>query len=148
MYDFWEIGLPFTTTTTTEAPILTPISKEEMQKRRTDYIRLVIISIGLIVILIVALKIGTKGDEPYESPYIKNQIDSLAKVNAELQNKLTGLDSTLKAYEDAIIELDTRLQGIHDKKKSINNYYTEKRKKTVKYTNEELDNFFKDRYNY
>jgi hypothetical protein len=109
---------------------------------------LIIIGIILAIILgvIIFTKIPSKKAEPTE--FIKQQVDSLAKANAELQAKHAKLDSASRVYEDALLDLDWKVQNVGEKKTIIREYYRDKVKEPANYTPKQVDSFFKKRYNY
>jgi hypothetical protein len=98
--------------------------------------------------LFIYINIFTKKEKLIEQEYIKAQIDSINKVNLELKAKQDSLDKNSKKFEDVIIQLDWKLQNVGENKTVIKEYYHEEKEKTKHYTPTQLDNFFKDRYNY
>jgi len=77
-----------------------------------------------------------------------HQIDSLKKENLILQNKLKSLDSSITDYKLQIDILDSMLVynrvAIDTTNKKSHNTIT----KVKGYKDNEVDSFFKDRYNY
>lgn len=109
------------------------------------------IMVMLGVVLLIVIIIGLSLDKPAkieENPFIKSQVDSLARANAELQTKQATLDSLSKDYESKIQELDWKINNIGQSKTIIKEYYHEKIKEPVTYTPKQVDSFFKDRYKY
>lgn len=109
------------------------------------------IMVMLGIVLLIVIIIGLSLDKPVkieENPFIKSQVDSLAKANAELQTKQATLDSLSKNYESKIQELDWKINNIGQSKTIIKEYYHEKIKEPVTYTPKQVDSFFKDRYKY
>jgi len=132
-----------TTETTTQAPeIYFPDLKSE------SFWRPLLIIAGILFLLFIVISISIKKDKIVENPYLKAQIDSLAKANADLQSKQAKLDSASKTYENAILDLDWKVQNVGEKKTIIREYYHEKVTLPVKYTPKQVDSFFKKRYNY
>ena len=103
---------------------------------------------ALIIIFVIIYALTRKEPTPQPNDFVKKQIDSLAKANAELQAKHAALDSASKTYEDAIIELDWKVQNVGEKKTIIREYYHDRVKEPSKYTPKQVDSFFKKRYNY
>jgi hypothetical protein len=130
-----------TTETTTMEPIYFP-------KNKSNWKTIVIPAIIAITVLFIYINIFTKKEKLIEQEYIKAQIDSINKVNLELKAKQDSLDKNSKKFEDVIIQLDWKLQNVGENKTVIKEYYHEEKEKTKHYTPTQLDNFFKDRYNY
>ena len=110
----------------------------------------ILIVIGILLAIILAIifftKVPGKKEEPTE--FIKRQVDSLAKANAELQAKHQALDSASKTYEDAILDLDWKVQNVGHDKTIIKEYYHDRVKEPANYSPKQVDSFFKKRYNY
>lgn len=102
--------------------------------------------IAIILFVIMFTKVPAKKEEPTD--FIKKQVDSLAKANAELQAKHQALDSTSKTYEDAILDLDWKVQNVGRDKTIIKEYYHDRVKEPANYSPKQVDSFFKKRYNY
>ena len=132
------------TTETTPEPIYFP----EHEKSSKWKIITIATVVGAIVLLFILLSIFTKKEKMIEQEYIKAQIDSMNKVNLELKAKQDSLAESSKKFEDVIIQLDWKLQNVGQNKTVIKEYYHEEKEKTKHYTPTQLDNFFKDRYNY
>jgi hypothetical protein len=130
-----------TTETKTTEPIYFP-------EHKSNWKTTIIVAILAIIVLFICINIFTKKEKMKEQEYIKAQIDSINKVNLELKAKQDSLDQNSKKFENVIIELDWKLQNVGQSKTIIKEYYHEKKEKTKKYTPGQLDNFFKDRYNY
>jgi hypothetical protein len=130
-----------TTETTTTEPIYFP-------KNKSNWKTIIIPAIIAITVLFIYINIFTKKEKLIEQEYIKAQIDSINKVNLELKAKQDSLDKNSKKFEDVIIQLDWKLQNVGENKTVIKEYYHEEKEKTKHYTPTQLDNFFKDRYNY
>ncbi len=128
--------------TTTTEPIYFP------ENRGSNWKTTIIAAIVAIIVLFVCISIFTKKEKMKEQEYIKAQIDSINKVNLELKAKQDSLAESSKKFENVIIELDWKLQNVGQNKTIIKEFYHEKKEKTKKYTPGQLDNFFKDRYNY
>ena len=110
-----------------------------------------IITVGIILAVVVVgvllyINIPSKKEEPVE--FIKQQVDSLAKANAELQAKHQVLDSMSKTYQIQIYDLDWKLSNVGHDKTIIREYYHDKVKEPATYTPKQVDSFFKKRYNY
>lgn len=113
--------------------------------------RAIVIAVAVALILLVlfiSIRISNKKSKIIEQPFIKTQIDSLAKANAALQAKQAALDSATKTYEVKINNLDWKLNNVGETKTIIREYYRDKVKEPGKYTPKQIDSFFKNRYNY
>lgn len=134
-----------TTETTTQAP-KPDIYFPELEK--PSLFRPLLIIAGVLLLLFIVISITTKKDRISENPYIKAQIDSLARANDSLRIKQAKLDSTSLEYQIQIDNLDWKVQNVGEKKTIIREYYHEKVKEPAKYNPKQLDSFFKKRYNY
>lgn len=119
-----------------------------LEKGPSNKTLLIILGVVLVIILAVVIftNLPARKEEPTE--FIKKQVDSLAKANAELQAKQAALDSTSRVYQDALIDLDWKVQNVGEKKTIIREYYRDKVKEPANYTPKQVDSFFKKRYNY
>jgi hypothetical protein len=134
-----------TTETTTQAP-KPDIYYPELEK--PSLVRPLLIIAGILLLLFIVISIATKKEKHVENPYIKAQIDSLAKANDSLRIKQAKLDSTSAEYQIQIDNLDWKVQNVGEKKTVIREYYHEKVKEPARYTPQQVDSFFKKRYNY
>jgi hypothetical protein len=131
-----------TTSTTTQPEIYFPELKKESPWRP------LLIVAGILLGLFIVINIITKKEKFQENIGIKAQIDSLAKVNAELQSKQATLDSISKEYELHLDDLDWKIDNVGEKKTIIREYYYDRVKQPKSYTPKQIDSFFKNRYNY
>lgn len=134
-----------TTETTTQAP------KPEIyfpDFEKSSPVRPLIMVAGILLLLFIVISISIKKDNIVESPYIKAQIDSLAKANDSLRIRQAKLDSMSAEYQVQIDDLDWKVQNVGEKKTIIREYYHEKVKEPAGYTPKQVDSFFKNRYNY
>jgi len=134
-----------TTETTTQGP-KPDIYFPELEK--PSLFRPLLIIAGVLLLLFIVISISIKKDNIVESPYIKAQIDSLAKANDSLRIKQAKLDSVAAEYQLQIDDLDWKVQNVGEKKTIIREYYHEKVKEPAGYTPKQVDSFFKKRYNY
>jgi uncharacterized protein YxeA len=109
---------------------------------------LIIIGILISTIVIIILTSIHKEKTPEPTEFIKKQVDSLAKANAELEAKHQALDSAAKTYQIQIYDLDWKLSNVGHDKTIIREYYHDKVKEPATYTPKQVDSFFKKRYNY
>lgn len=104
------------------------------------------ILIAIVLAVIIFTKVPAKKEEPTE--FIKKQVDSLAKANAELQAKHEALDSVSKTYQAQINNIDWKIENVGHDKTIIREYYHDKVKEPANYSPKQVDSFFKKRYNY
>lgn len=101
-----------------------------------------------ILLLYLVISVSTIREKSYDDSFIKNQIDSLMRTNAELQNKQLYYDSLNNVYQNAIYDLDYKLDNIKTTKTVIKKYYDGKSTRVKGYNSSEVDSFFRDRYKY
>jgi uncharacterized protein YxeA len=119
-----------------------------LEKGPSNKTLLIILGMVLVIILAVVIFTNLPAKKEESTEFIKKQVDSLAKANAELQVKHAALDSTSKIYQDALLDLDWKVHNIGRDKTIIREYYREKVKQPANYTPKQVDSFFKKRYNY
>ena len=76
------------------------------------------------------------------------RIDSLEKANSVLQQQVSKYDSINSALETKVYQVDNKINDVKEKTIIIKEYYKEKTKEVNKFTPNQLDSFFKQRYNY
>jgi hypothetical protein len=108
--------------------------------------------VGIIVLIIlIVLAIKDTDKKPINDPkdtFIQNVIDSAAKDNVDLQAKQSTLDSIAHSIDDKLNVLDGKLNKVKNKETIIREYYHDRISKPGSYTPQQVDSFFKDRYNY
>jgi hypothetical protein len=107
--------------------------------------------IGIIILIIlVSIAVKNKNVEPVspKDEFIQNVIDSAAKDNVDLQAKQSTLDSIAHSIDDKLNVLDGKLNKVKNKETIIREYYHDRISKPGTYTPQQVDSFFKDRYNY
>jgi hypothetical protein len=113
---------------------------------------LVIFGIIGVVIIIVLVIISIRGtDEKPVSPkdtFIQQTIDTAAKANLDLQAKQATLDSIAHSIDEKLNILDEKVSKVKNKETIIREYYHDRISQPGKYTPQQVDSFFKDRYNY
>jgi len=92
-------------------------------------------------IFIVSLK-------PNMPAQIKATIDSLSAVNKQLIEHQKQIDSTIKAYETEVEQIDFQVNNIKEKTTIVREYYHEVGQQATQYTPTQVDSFFKSRYGY
>ena len=130
------------------------LKKEEIYypkfKPKIDKVSLFGIIGIIILIILVAIAVKKKDVEPVspKEEFIQNVIDSAAKDNVDLQAKQTTLDSIAHSIDDKLNILDGKLNKVKNKETIIREYYHDRISKPGTYTPQQVDSFFKDRYNY
>ena len=114
-----------------------------MMKKNYKIILYVLGSLGLLYVLIWIFTF--KPELPLE---YKHALDSLNRANAELITKQKQIDSAIASYQKQIFDLDYAINNIQTKKTEIHNHYQIINEKVGKYTPNQVDSFFKSRYNY
>jgi len=107
--------------------------------------------VGIVVVMILCM-IAIRGtDEKPVSPkdtFIQQTIDTAAKANVELQAKQATLDSIAHSIDEKLNILDEKVSKVKNKETIIREYYHDRISQPGKYTPQQVDSFFKDRYNY
>jgi len=104
--------------------------------------------IVLIILIVLAVKDTDKKPVSPKDEFIQNVIDSAAKDNVDLQAKQSTLDSIAHSIDDKLNVLDDKLSKVKNKETIIREYYHDRISKPGTYTPQQVDSFFKDRYNY
>lgn len=119
-------------------------------KRKIDNTSLFGVIGIIILIILIVLAIKDKKPEPVspKDEFIQNVIDSAAKDNVDLQAKQSTLDSIAHSIDDKLNVLDGKLNKVKNKETIIREYYHDRISKPGTYTPQQVDSFFKDRYNY
>lgn len=111
-----------------------------------QYIKPSIIAIAILVALYtISVFITTEPKMPAE---YKQAIDSLNKMNSVLIEKQKSLDSLVRAYEKEVQSIDTKIGNIKEKTTVIKEYYHEISQQTTHYNADQIDSFFKSKYDY
>lgn len=110
------------------------------------YKRELINVVGGLLILYAFLLISTR--KPQMPVEYRTVIDSLTRVNKALLVKQQQIDSTIKAYETQIDQIDFQVDNIKEKTTIVREYYHEVGQQIGQYTPTQVDSFFKARYKY
>ena len=103
---------------------------------------------GVLAVLFVVIYITTPREKLYDDSYLKTQLDSLTKQNTALQSRQAELDSIAKGYQIEIYNLDYKLSNIKEVRTVVKEYYHDASGKVRRYNKNEVDSFFRNRYNY
>jgi hypothetical protein len=117
-----------------------------MQEYVSKYGKTVLYVVGGLIVMYLMIYVFTpKSELPLE---YKHALDSLNRANAELVIKQKQIDSAIASYQKQIFDLDYAISNIQTKKTEIHNHYQIINEKVGKYTPNQVDSFFKSRYNY
>lgn len=107
------------------------------------YIGLIIL--GLILMYWMIYLFTPKPQIPIE---LKNTIDSLSKVNIELEKQQQQLNSNISSFQSQIYDLDYAIGNIKEKTIVVREYYHKTQQQVNNYNLNQIDSFFKHRYKY
>ena len=109
-----------------------------------------LIIVGAIILFIVAHFVFMDKEVPkVEIPYeLTHKIDSLKAENVRLQLEAEAYDSVIDRYKLQIDMLDSEIVFNHNRLDTAKKKAGIKINKVKGYTPDEVDSFFKDRYNY
>lgn len=106
----------------------------------------ILIIIGSLVLLYGVILLATR--KPQIPVDLKASIDSLTLMNKKLMESQQRMDSTISTYNSKIEQIDTRISHIKNQTTIINKYYNDLGQQVDQYTPNQVDSFFKKRYNY
>lgn len=111
-----------------------------------QYIKPSIIAIAILVALYAISVFITR--EPKMLVEYKQAIDSINKINSKLIEKQKSLDSLINVYQKEVELIDTKISNIKEKTTVIKEYYHEISQQTTHYNADQIDSFFKSKYEY
>lgn len=118
----------------------------EIQKLIVKYKKqIVYVIVGLFVLYSIIWLATRKPQIPAD---LKASIDSLTLMNKKLMESQQRMDSTISTYNSKIEQIDTHISHIKSQTTIINKYYTDLGQQVDQYTPNQVDLFFKKRYNY
>jgi hypothetical protein len=121
-------------------------------KLKTKIDPIIIVSvIGIVIIMVLTMISIRSVDKKPVNPkdeFIQQVIDTAAKANLDLQAKQATLDSIAHSLDEKLNLLDEKVSKVKNKETIIREYYHERISQPGKYTPQQVDSFFKDRYNY
>jgi septal ring factor EnvC (AmiA/AmiB activator) len=85
---------------------------------------------------------------PKEDKNLQKQIDDLEKRSQELLKAQAKYDSTIQSQEQYVHELESKITNIKEKTTIIKEYYTRIQEKVNDYDHNQIDSFFRQKYNY
>jgi hypothetical protein len=103
------------------------------------------IALGVIVWYLTIVISTSKIKLPIE---IQNKLDSLETVTKQLEIQQYQYDSSIKAQQQIIDQIDFQIDHVKEKTTIIKEYYHEQSKAADNYTPTQLDSFFTKRYGY
>lgn len=118
----------------------------EFYKKYKSKIKIVGIVILSLIVLYYLINILTP--KPSIPTEYKNQIDSLTKINVNIQHQQKLLIDSISNYHSDINKLDDKIKDIKFNKTVVQNYYSQQQSKVDKYYYTQIDSFFQDRYKY
>jgi len=126
------------------------ISKEKNKRVMvnfiTKYYREILLVVFAITLTIVLIKVFTP--TPDKSELLKYKLNQLDKKIDYAEKKRKQLDDSIAVYKESIKRIDANIADIRSQKTTINNYYENKGKEIVGYTNKQIDSALSKRYNY
>ena len=75
-------------------------------------------------------------------------IDSLNKVDIANIEEQKSIDSAIGRYADVILRIDSSISNLSGQRVTIHNYYYKRAQETNNLQTNQIDSFFKQRYNY
>jgi hypothetical protein len=109
------------------------------------------IAVGLLILFIgylIIVSIPTTKSSVVIPQELIHQIDSLKAKNSELEQNAKAFDSIINRYNLQIELLDSEIVYNQTKIDTAKKKISIKINKVKGYTSDEVDSFFKDRYNY
>jgi UDP-N-acetylenolpyruvoylglucosamine reductase len=111
-------------------------------------IKYVLIVIFSIILLYYIINLTSCNPRLKENKEILNKIDSLNKLSNQLKEKQQELDYRDSMFNNAIKDVDFRINNIGKEKIIIREYYNKEKNKIKSYNSIQVDSFFKSRYEY
>ena len=106
-----------------------------------------LILIALVIILTAWILIARNfSQSTVVDPTYVNKIDSLNNVIFDYKNKQLTLDKKILDFELSVKQLDYKIDSAENKIIEIRNYYDKKIKNASRYSVNELNDFFSNRY--
>lgn len=96
-----------------------------------------------ILCLVTIYSISPKQDRGFQ-----NQLDALEKKSQELLQQQAKYDSAIHSQEQYVQELESKITNIKEKTTIIKEYYTKVQERVNDYDHDQVDSFFRQKYNY
>jgi hypothetical protein len=116
-----------------------------IQLSKIDY-KVVLLVISSILLICGLVYLFTP--KPQIPSDLKNSINELVVANKKLIESQNHLDSAITVYESKIEIIDSQINGIKGKTIIINKYYNNLSQQIDHFQPNQIDSFFKQRYNY
>ena len=101
--------------------------------------------VGLIALYGIILLFTRRPQMPAD---LKASIDSLTIMNKRLMKSQEHMDSAIVAYEAEVEQIDNHISHIKTQTTVVNKYYNDLGQQVDQYIPNQVDSFFKQRYNY
>ena len=113
------------------------------------YHKIIDVILSLIVfVLVVYLLVVLTTKKPSISPQIQQKIDTLEVKTKNLEHYQKQLDSLIRNQNGIIKSIDSNIKNVKEKTTIIREHYHDTIKLVNNYNYDQLDSFFKARYNY
>ena len=111
--------------------------------RTTRKVVYIMCIIGLIACVILLFSLLNTGDRD-----LKNKLDALDQKSKQLEQTQLKYDSLIAVQQGIVKDLDFRINNIKEKTTIIREYYKEKAAKVDSFSINQLDSFFRNKYQY
>jgi chromosome segregation ATPase len=116
-----------------------------MQGLSSNIKNIIYVTVGLVLLYGVIWLATRELKMPTE---IKASIDSLTAANKKLIESQQHMNNAINSYELKLNTLDSQIDNIKNKTIIINKYYNDLGQQVDQYVPNQIDSFFKQRYNY
>lgn len=96
-----------------------------------------------ILCLVTIYSISPKQDKGFQ-----DQLNALEKKSQELLQQQAKYDSTIHSQEAYVHELESKIENVKEKTTIIKEYYTSIQERVNDYDHNQVDSFFRQKYNY
>jgi len=108
----------------------------------------ILLCIAAVVLMYIFLPDLFPGKKYKPDPALIHRIDSLEYANKNLAEQVLKYDSINAVLETKVQEFDTKISNIKQKTVVVKEYHNVKIIEAKKFTNNQVDSFFKNRYKY
>lgn len=117
--------------------------KLTMKFIKANYKFFLYIALGLTALYFFIALVTPKPQIPED---FQRKLDSLNLVTKQLKKQQLSYDSSIKADEEKIAEIDFQIDNVKEKTTIIKEYYHEQGQAVNGFTSSQLDSFFANRY--
>jgi len=110
------------------------------------YPKEILLTILICVVVFLLVKVLTPA--PDKSDLLKYKLQQLDNRINDLKQKQKILDDSISVYKKDIQRIDENIENIRSQKTVINNYYDEKDKEIVGWSNKQIDSSLRKRYKF